>query len=311
VTDERQVEVMLEQAARSRRAHDWGGAIALCKRALALDPDHARAHAEMALCLLGARRLHGASVEVGIALALDGGDPACHHAAAAVRWAQRKLDDAWQHCLVAIQADPTDVEAHLLGASIRAAQREIAAARELLARALELRADNADALADLAALELDEGHLPEAARLVDEALAAEPDHMHAHVIAGRIALRNGEVTQAEQHARFVLTRDATDEAGLHLWTSIKTRRSWLWGLWWRFNAFVSGRGERGQIAVLIGSFVIARLAIILAGALELERVEELLRLGWLGFCAYTWVAPEVFRRMLARELETVVLRPDF
>jgi tetratricopeptide (TPR) repeat protein len=308
---DREVEMLLEQAARSRARHDWGGAIATCKRALSLDPDHARAHAEMALCLLGARRLQGASVEVGRALALDGNDPACHHAAAAVRWAERRLADAWEHCLVAMQADPTDVDAHLLGASIRRAQGEVAPARELLERALELRSDNPDALAQLAALELDQGRIAEASRLADAALGVAPEHGDAHVTAGSIALRNGELAQAEQHARFVLTRDATDEAGLRLWTMIKMRRSWLWGLWWRFNAFVSGRGERGQIAILIGSFVVARLAMILAGALELERVEELLRLGWLGFCTYTWVAPSVFRRMLARELETVVLRPDF
>ncbi len=34
-------------------------------------------------------------------------------------------------------------------------------------------------------------------------------------------------------------------------------------------------------------------------------------LAWLGLCAYTWFAPELFRRMLARSLGTVRLDPDF
>ena len=54
-----------------------------------------------------------------------------------------------------------------------------------------------------------------------------------------------------------------------------------------------------------------RLAIILLGALHLDELERVLNLAWVGFCAYTWVAPAVFRRMLQSELQNVVLRPDF
>jgi hypothetical protein len=33
--------------------------------------------------------------------------------------------------------------------------------------------------------------------------------------------------------------------------------------------------------------------------------------GWLAFCAYTWIAPGLFKRMLERDLGSVVLDPDF
>src|ERR1700752_2321870 len=101
----RQIQALIEQADRARRAHDWTTAIDLLKRALALDPEHDVAHASLALALLGARRLHGAVIEIDLALGFGPDNPFCHYAAAAVRRSERKLDDAWRHCLVAIQDD--------------------------------------------------------------------------------------------------------------------------------------------------------------------------------------------------------------
>ena len=66
-----------------------------------------------------------------------------------------------------------------------------------------------------------------------------------------------------------------------------------------------------QIAVLIGSFLIARILIIVTDELGYEALSRALAIGWLGMCAYTWVAPEVFREWLKRELGTVTLDPDY
>jgi len=309
--EERRVEVLLEQAYRARLAHNWIGAIDLLRRALALDPDHPRAHASLALALLGAQRVHGAGIEAGIALALDGNEPFCHFAAAAVRRAERRLDDAWEHCLVALQGDHVEVGYYVLGASIRSLRGETGEARGLLERALELEPEHVDALTAFARLELEANDLGEAARLSDAALAASPENVDAHVIAGFIALRKNDLDAAERHGRFALGQSAADRDALTLWTAIKARRSWTLGTWWRLNAFVSLRSETAQIGMLIGSFVVVRLAIILAGAAGLDTLERLLSYGWLGFCAYTWVAPGLFRRMLERDLREVALRPDY
>ena len=309
--EDRQFAALLDQADRRRRTGDHVGAIDMCKRALALDPDHPRAHAILALALLGAKRLHGASIEAGIALALDGNDTFCHYAAAAVRTAERRLDDAWAHCLVALEVDSTDISAHVLGATIRRLQGERDAARELLEQALAIKADDVEALVAMARVETDAGKLDVAAKWIETALTAEPDHQDAHVVAGWIALHRGNVADAEGHARFALQHDATDHDGLTLWTAIKARKNPLMGLWWRFNSFVSLRSEKGQMGVLIGSFVIVRLVVILAGALGWDGIERYVSLGWLAFCVYTWVAPVIFRRMLERELKSVILRNDY
>lgn len=307
----RQLAVLLEQADRRRRAHDWDGATDLLKRALAIDPEHARAHAALALALLGARRLHGARIEAELALAFDGNDRFCHYAAAIVLRARRKLDEAWAHCLVALQEEGAGPDYHVLAASIRVLQGDRVAARELLDEALAIEPEHSGALTALAQLELREGHLAEAQRWIEAALAADPADHDAHVVAGHVALRRGDAAEAEQHARFALAGDATDHGALELWTAIQARRSLWLGLWWRVNAFMAMRSERGQLALLLGSFMLVRIAMIVAGGTGHEDLEALLGKLWLAFCAYTWVAPPLFRRMLRRQLATVVLRDDF
>ncbi|MEJ7601046.1 MAG: hypothetical protein WKG01_24295 [Kofleriaceae bacterium] len=128
--------------------------------------------------------------------------------------------------------------------------------------------------------------------------------LDAHVVAGLVDLVRGDVAHAEQHARFALRQHADDAGAIELWTAIQARRSWLRGAWWRLSAWLALRSERGQLALLIGSFVVARVAMILAGAAGLVALERLLYWVWLVGCAYTWLAPHLYRRMVADALES-------
>lgn len=308
---DRQIRVLLEEAEVQRRLGNHRGATELAQRALTIDPNHARAHAALAAILLGARRLTGAGIEVRAALALNAHDPYIHEVAAAVMIGERKLDDAWAHCLIAMEGPAPVPEAFALGAQVRELQGDRAHARELLHEALAIDAAHVDALTRLAWLELAGGERDEAARLVALALAANPVDPGAHVAAGTIDLARGDAVSAEHHARFVLGVDATDHGALELWAAIQARRSWLLGAWWRWNMWLSQRDDRRRIAVLIGAFVVVRIAIIAADALGLDGLSAVLSLSWLGLCAYTWVAPGMFRRMVARSLDSVRLDPDF
>jgi tetratricopeptide (TPR) repeat protein len=309
--ESRQVAALIEQADRARRAHNWDTAIDLLKRALAIDPEHPEAHGSLALALLGARRLHGAIIEIDLALGFGPDSSFCHYAAAAVRRSERKLDDAWKHCLVAMQDDDQDVDTRVLGAEIKVLQGDHAAARTLLEEALAIDADHVDALSGLADIELRAGNYGEAHRRIEAALTADPSDVSAHISAGYIALARNKVDEAEHHARFALNQDAGERDALRLWTAVKARRNLLIGLWWRFNAFIGLRSERAQIGIMIGSFVVVRLAVIVLGAAGYEDAELMLQRAWLGFCAYTWFAPQIFNWMLQRELTNVVLRDDY
>jgi Tfp pilus assembly protein PilF len=311
VSEDRRVDALLEQADLRMQMLDWRGAIDLLRGALSHDPDHARAHALLALALLGAKRLPAAEIEATAALALESDSPFVHYVMAAVLSAQRKLGPAWEHCELALATDPTDVDAHVLGAWICDLRGDQARARELLAEALELEPDHTGALVRFARIELEARNLGEATRYAEEALRGKPADVDAHVVAGLIALVRGDDAEAEQHARFALEQSSTDEDALRLWASIKARRSPLLGLWWRFNALVSIGGDRRRVGMLLGSFVLAQLAIILAGALGLDLLERVFGWAWLGFCAYTWFAPALWKRMLAQDLGKVELDPTF
>lgn len=309
--EERQIAALLEQAASCRRAHNWSAAIDLLKRALTIDPEHPSAHASLALALLGARRLHGASIEVELALGFDPNSPFCHYAAAAVRLAERRLEDAWRHCLVAMQDDDDDLDTRVLGAVIKARAGEQGAARVLLDEALAREPNHADALTESARLDLHAGKLDEARRRIELALVADPADADAHIVAGFVALARGKVDEAEEHARFVLGEDATSRDALELFTAVKARRNVVMGLWWRWSVFTGLRSERSMLGLAIGSFVVVQLLIIVLGATGFEDAEILLRKLWLAFCAYTWFAPEIFEWMLRRELKNVVLSDDY
>jgi tetratricopeptide (TPR) repeat protein len=309
--EERQINVLLEQAEVQRRLGNHQGATQLAQRALSLDPDHAVAHATLAAILLDARRLAAAGIEARAALTRDASDPYIHRVAAAVLTAERKLDDAWAHCLIAMQGPAPAPSAFVLGARIQRLQGDRDQARELLHEALAIDAAYTDALSALAQLALDAGDRDEAARLVQLALESDPADHDAHVIAGFVDLARGDTAGAENHARFVLRNDATSYAALELWTAIQARRSWMLGAWWRLNAWLVRGDDRRRIAVLMAGFVVVRIAVIITDEIGLEGLSQVLAFSWLGLCAYTWFAPGLFRRMLARSLETVRLDPEF
>lgn len=311
MNEDRQVEVLLEQAYTQRRLGNWRGAIELCQRALALDPDHAQGHAALAFSLLGAKRVSGAAIEARLGLGLDGNDTYCHYAMAAVLKAERKLDDAWTHCLVVLESDTRDVDVRVLGAQIRYLRGERTEAMQLLRDALELEPSHVDTLTTLARYEMHDKQLDSATEHVEQALRADPSDLDAHTVAGLIALMRGNTGEAEKHARYVLGQDSTDVGGLELWAAIKARRSWILGLWWRFNVFISMRSETGQIALLLGAFIAVRVVIIFAIELDYPGLASFLGWAWLGFCWYTWFAPAIFRWMLNNDLGTVKLDPNY
>lgn len=298
-------EDLLAQAAAQRRHGDWREAIERCREALTLDPGHAVAHASLAVSLLGARRFVGARAEARQALALDASHPFVHHAAAAVALADGKLTAALAHVQIALT--DADAEVRVLAAEVRMRRGELREARALLDEVLALAPTDLPALVAAARLELADGNTAAAKARIDLVLGVGAARIPAHVTAGRIALAAGDAAAAEGHARHVLERDATDPEGLALWTALKARRSPLLGLWWRFHVKLTTRSDRGQIVMLLGGFFAIRLLVILARHFDLLVAAHWLSLAWLGFCAYTWIAPRVFAWMLASDLGAVKL----
>jgi tetratricopeptide (TPR) repeat protein len=305
----RDIANLVARADRERALGHFESAIQLLRRALSADPDSSGAHASLALALLGTRRLPAADREAQLALLAAPESAFAHYAGAAVRLAQRRLDDAWGHCAVAMLNG--DADALVLAADIRRYQERIDEAIELVEQALAADPEHVGAMVKRGWLAIDASDLDGAARWSAQALAEEPGSVSAHVLAGHLALRRGDLDDATSHVRLALSEAPEDPEVLQLFAGLQARRSWLLGLWWRWAAWAGLGSERRRIAILLGVYLVAQLGMILAEAGGADTLASVLSWSWLAFCAYTWIAPGLFRRRIQRELAQVRLRDDF
>ena len=286
-------------------------AIETLKQALAQDPDHAEAHAFLALCLLRVRRIDAAAHEARLSLAKDPLLPLAHYVQGSVLIGKRKLAEAERSYNTLLELEPEDPENHRAMAHLLRLKGRKAEAEERLNKALELAPDDPTTLADLGEMRLSSGDIKRADRLADEALRMQPEHLDALVLRGTVALRRGDVKTAREHTAWALRLDAEDPGALHLLTAIKSRTNWFLGLWWRYNAWIGSIGTGRAIVVLLGAFVLYRLTTIWVTQAGRPELAQIIQVAWLGICVYTWVGPGIFARSLKRELDSVVLKPDF
>jgi len=286
-------------------------AIETLKQALTEDPDHAEAHALLALCLLGVRRIDAAAHETKLSLAADPLLPLAHYVQGSVLLGQRKLEEAERSFDTLLELEPDEPENHRAMARLLELKGERAEAEAWLKKALELNPEDPQTLTALGEARLAAGDVDQADRLADEALRLQPEHQDALVLRGTVALRRGDVKRAREHAVWALRLDAEDPGALHLITAIKSRTNWFLGLWWRYSSWIGSLGMGRAIVVLLGAFVLYRLATIWAAQAGRSDLARFIQFGWLGICVYTWVGPGLFARSLKRETDRVVLNQDF
>lgn len=294
---------------RSHGNHD--ACVDALKRILAEDPEHPSAHALLALVLLDMKRLYAAEIEAQTAISLDPLEPITQCAMAAVLMARRKLQRAGEHVKALLALAPHEPGNYRLAAQLCVLENRANDAQPFLDQALELDPNDPDTLVALAELAESDGRYAEATELCEDALAEDPEHIDANVLRGRLHLRQGEVEDARRRALFVLSDNAEDTPALYLLAAIKAQESRLWGMWWRLNSVCDRLTETQIMAALLGSFVLYRLAVIIADHFHLDALSSVFAFVWLGFCAYTWIAPGMFRRSLAQDLNQVELSDDF
>lgn len=275
------------------------------------DPDHGPAHGLLALCLLRRKRLHAARLEADHAIALDPDSPFAHQAAAGVAMAQRRFAQAETHLHTARELDPESADIPMQQARLYSLWQRDADAHRHAQQALQLAPDDPAALALNAELALARGDRRDAAHLAHQALEQDPEDVDALCVLGHCELAEGRTDAAHQHALWALNIDPMNEDALTLLSAVQARRSWLLGLWWRFQSLVAAGSRTRAIAILIGLYLLYRI-----GSLWLEdsgRTHLVVGLtaAWLGFCVYTWVAPSLFWRSIRKQMRSVRLQPEF
>lgn len=286
-------------------------AIDMLLQSLGEDPDQSDAHAFLSLCLIKRNRLHAAELEAGRALELEPESPFAHLAAAIAAIARRSLKQAQAHLDSARELQPDSAAIADAYARLYLAWGRDAQALEEARHACELDPDDPDYPALLASLELRRGDRARAEALARDVLRGHPEHVEALCVLGHCELAAGRTDSARDHAAWALQIDPMDGEALTLMAAVKARRSWALGLWWRFQSFISAGSRTRAVVLLIGMFLIYRIALIALPQNGLPQWTGPLSYAWLLFCAYTWIAPSLFWRSVKKELEQVKLRPGF
>jgi TolB-like protein len=186
--------------AQQENAAGWNRAIALYREAIALDPAHAVAWAEMG-CSLGL-------------LARYGGDGRV--AADAFREARAAAEKA-------LAINPAVARAHVaLGWVQRTADWNWAGAEKSFRRALELAPQDAEIIRDLAVLVFNIGRRDEALAWIDQAIALDPLNAAAQNYRALILWSAGRVAEAERAMQraLALASQAAEFSALLSWIQI-------------------------------------------------------------------------------------------
>lgn len=300
-----------EQASSSLRRGDARGAIELLKRLLGSEPEHAQAHALLALALVQAKRVHAALHEAQQAVAIEPEVSFCHYALGRTLVVHGRLEAARVEFEMARTFDPEDADNELGLALVAEFAGNRADELQHLERALSLAPDNATVLSRLADIWFRRGDDQQAERYAREALEQEPDHLDALVVMGHLLLRRGQTEEAREHAFWALSNDATSVTALGLLVAVKTRTNLLLGLWWRMNTFLLRGGKNRAIVFLIGGYVLTRVASLYTHQHGFSLASQCIDYAWLALCVYSWVGPPYFARQLQRELSQVQLSKDY
>ena len=285
----------------SRGLHDL--AIAELKRELAMAPSDPVAHALLASCLLAKGRVHAAEYEVGEALKLDPGSTFASLTLARVLTLRNRWGAALRVCSEVLAADPADAEAHLLRAEVCLLSGHRPQALSSLEAAASLRPDDIAVMRGFADYHLQAGDLAQAEHFARAVLAQDAEDADGHLLMARVCLLRDEVDVAEQHAATAIVADPDSQEALRAFVDVKTRRSPLLGVWWRWNAWMQRFGMRGMVSVLISAYIVFNLAALVVEDLGYPGVSSAIQYLWLALAVYSWVAIPLYQRRLRAELE--------
>ncbi|MBX3464899.1 MAG: tetratricopeptide repeat protein [Planctomycetes bacterium] len=289
---------------------NWQRAVLLCQQArwdlavrelrglLALDADHAHAHALLAMALAQTGDLTGADEESRLAVGLAPESPFVHRALAVVHFEARRDEPAAAAVGQAIALAPGDAELHGLLAQIRCRQRRWPEALAAADAGLALDPHDVDCL-NLRSVALAKlGRGAEATDTLDAALAKDPDNPYTHQARGWALLHRGEAEGAMHHFQEALRRaPSLPDARAGLVEALKARNPVYrlvlgWFLW------LDGKSHGHQLAILIGAWLAARFGSRALHDAGHETAANAVGLSWFAVVLLTACAVPIFNLLL-------------
>lgn len=277
----------MEMAEREVRAH------------LALEPESARGHSLLALCLARRKAYAEAAKEADAAVGLAPDDAGAHLARGQVLYHADRYAEAAGAADEAIRLAPEAPISHGLLASIRYAQERWQDALAAADRALALDPQDADALNIRAMALVKLGREGEAGATIENALARDPENALTHANSGWAYLHRNESEKALHHFREALRLDPQlGWAREGIVTALKSKYL-IYGLMLRYFLWMSKLNENARWMVVIGAYVFARILSNAARAAPALKpyIYPILAV-YAAFAIMSWIADPLFNLLL-------------
>ncbi|GDY14101.1 hypothetical protein LBMAG53_29790 [Planctomycetota bacterium] len=277
----------------------WCEAAEQIRSALADDPQDARAHAVLALCLASDNRPHEALAEAEAALACDAGEPLARYARAEALYADQRTAEAEAAARECLVFTPDDPDCHALIAACRMRQEDRLGALAAVEAGLLINPTHHGCRTLRGQILVLLGRRDEAADQHSGDLARDPDDGLAHANAGYARLHASDPGAAARHFAEALRLNPDDDyARAGLVEALKSRnliyRGFLaYGLW-------MARLSPGTRWLVL---IVGYLGFRVSDRLGLTHPEWALWLaplvwGYLAFAITTWLAVPLFNLIL-------------
>jgi tetratricopeptide (TPR) repeat protein len=249
----------LEAAFAFASHNDWARSVPAARQALAHDPENARAHALLALGLTQLEQTREAIDAARRAVGLDPELPFAHYVLGRALLENDEAPAAERAVRESLRLDP-DADGYSLLARTLARQRQWQDALDAATHGLELDPDHSGC-ANMRATALGQlGRAEEAASAVSDSLALDPDNAYSHANRGWLLLRQSNPEQALESFREALRLEPTlDWAREGIIEALKARKG-LYRLFLRYSFWMASLTPRARWFVIIGLFVLARIA---------------------------------------------------
>jgi Flp pilus assembly protein TadD len=302
-----EIPALMAIAERQLNLGNLRAAIGPLREVLAADPEHPGAHAYLALCLAEPGQHWESEMEIQRALRLAPANANVQFAAGFLALRGREYGLAERHLEEVRRLAPQDGRSYRLLAQlcgILGRQDEIL---PILRDGLQHDPGNIGIVLDIGVLHFHAGDTEGAEARALQVLAVDPNDRGANVLMAEVRLRQRRVAEARTHALTALSRDANDPIALQVLCSAKASRNPLLALWWRSAIWVS-RYDQRQIRRIGAAFSsvflpVAGFFIMLGHAAPAVIYAVVMGYGW--GCRY------LYRRALAKELQSVQLQKDF
>ncbi|MEO1274729.1 MAG: hypothetical protein AAFV96_04840 [Pseudomonadota bacterium] len=240
---------------------DWRGAAEAFRACLAIDPEHAAAHAFLALSSAALKDKSTWAEATRSAMALAPEDPQILAVLARAAQEAEVYQDVLRLARKIQEIAPENAEGHIARANGQIHYENFEAALASAAKAREIAPDEPTVYAVAAVALLSLGRRDQALGAARAALRLGPDAFSPHSVAGVCEVLSGSLRAAREHLASMARQNPADPAVATLAALIRARATWWLGpWWWGYRTLCYGRPWVAWPGALVGGTVTAMAA---------------------------------------------------